>query len=237
MAGQSERAIELGVEGVGISEERGELWARGYMLGATSQVHWRQGDRQLAEVQARAGAATKHVIDDRAGLQLLLETLAWMAAEGGAYARAAVILGSAEHVRQATGLEVSDAQRQQHERSTALGLEGLGQRTFDESYERGLAMTTEDAVAFAVEDRLPSKSTMVAKPRTVIRLTKRELEIARLIANEMTSRDVATKLFISERTVEAHVTNMLNKLGLNSRIELARWLVSVGGTEPVLPAA
>jgi predicted ATPase/DNA-binding CsgD family transcriptional regulator len=237
MAGQSERAIELGVEGVGISEERGELWARGYMLGATSQVHWRQGDRQLAEVQARAGAATKHVIDDRAGLQLLLETLAWMAAEGGVYARASVILGSAEHVRRASGLEIPDAQRQQHERSTALALEALGQRTYDESYERGLAMTTEDAVAFAVEDRLPSKSTRIVKPRTEIRLTKRELEIARLIANEMTSRDVATRLFISERTVEAHVTNMLNKLGLNSRIELARWLASVGGTEPILPAA
>ena len=33
----------------------------------------------------------------------------------------------------------------------------------------------------------------------------------------MTSRDIAAKLFISERTVEAHVTNMLNKLGLNSK--------------------
>ena len=237
MADQSERAIELGAEGVGISEARGELWARGYMLGATSQVHWRQGDRQLAEVQARAGAATKHVIGDRSGLQLLLETLAWMAAEGGVHARAAVILGSAEHVRQASGLEIPDAQRQQHERSIALALEGLGQRTYGASYERGLAMTTEDAVAFAVEDRLPSNTPMVIKPKAEIRLTKRELEIARLIAHEMTSRDIATKLFISERTVEAHVTNMLNKLGLNSRVELTRWLTSVAGTEPVTPAA
>ena len=131
MAGQSERALELGEEGVGISQARGELWARGYMLGATSQVHWRAGDRQLAEVQARAGAATKHVIDDRSGLQLLLETLAWMAAEGGGQERAAMLLGSAEHVRKATGLEMPDAQRQQHERSIALALEGLGQRPYD----------------------------------------------------------------------------------------------------------
>ena len=43
MAGQPERAIALGEEGVGISQARGELWARGYMLGATSQVHWRRG--------------------------------------------------------------------------------------------------------------------------------------------------------------------------------------------------
>jgi non-specific serine/threonine protein kinase len=237
MASQSERAITLGEEGVGISERRGELWARGYMLVATSQVHWRRGDRRLAEVQARAGAASKQAIDDRSGLQLLLETLAWMAAEGGQHQRAAMLLGSAEHVRKVTGIEVPDAQRQQHERSIALALDGLGARPYYGSYERGFTMTIEDAVAFAVEDRLPPPAAMAVKHKTEMRLTKRELEIARLIAHEMTSRDIAAKLFISERTVEAHVTNMLNKLGLNSRIELARWLASVGGTEPVTPAA
>jgi DNA-binding CsgD family transcriptional regulator len=237
MAGQPERAVELGEEGVGISLARGELWARGYMLVATSQVHWRRGDRQLAEDQARAGAASKHAIDDRSGLQLLLETLAWMAAEGGAHQRAATLLGSAEHVRRAGGFEVPDAQRQQHERSIALALEALGQRPYHEAHERGLAMTIEDAVGFAVEDRLPSPTASAARTSTAIRLTKRELEIARLIALEMTSREIATRLFISERTVEAHVTNMLNKLGLNSRIELVRWLASVGGTEPTTPAA
>jgi non-specific serine/threonine protein kinase len=237
IAGQPERAIKLGEEGVGISEERGELWARGYMLVATSQVHWREGDRQVAEAQARAGAVTKHAIDDRSGLQLLLQTLAWMAAEGDGHERAAIILGSAEHLRKASGIDVPEAQRQQHERSIALALEALGRRAYDESYERGVAMTIDDAVAFAVEDRLPTPAQTPAKPTTAIRLTKRELEIARLIAREMTSRDIATKLFISERTVEAHVTNMLNKLGLNSRIELARWLASVGGVEPVTPAA
>ena len=97
-------------------------------------------------------------------------------------------------------------------------------------------MAIEDAVAFAVEDRMPAP-VPAAKTQAETRLTKRELEIARLIAQEMTSREIAAKLFISERTVEAHVTNMLNKLGLNSRIELARWLVSVGGVEPVTPAA
>jgi non-specific serine/threonine protein kinase len=237
MAGQSERAITLGEEGVGISEGRGELWARGYMLVATSQVHWRRGDRRLAEVQARAGAASKQAIDDRSGLQLLLETLAWMAAEGGQHQRAAMLLGSAEHVRKVTGIEVPDAQREQHERSIALALEGLGARPYDRSYERGFTMTIEDAVAFAVEDRLPPPVTMAGTPKTEMGVTKRELEIARLIAREMTSRDIAAKLFISERTVEAHVTNILNKLGLNSRIEVARWLVSVGGTDPVMPAA
>ena len=54
----------------------------------------------------------------------------------------------------------------------------------------------------------------------------------RLIAQDMTTREIATKLFISERTVETHVTNMLNKLGLNSRVHLTRWFASVTDTGP-----
>ena len=139
MAGQSERAIELGEEGVGISEKRGELWARGYMLGATSQVHWRQGDRHLAEVQARAGAATKHVIDDRAGLQLLLETLAWMAAEGDAPQRAA---GDSSVPPSMCAKPVGSRSRRHSGSSTSvpspLLSKPLEQRSYNESYERRL---------------------------------------------------------------------------------------------------
>src|SRR6266446_8982418 len=47
VAGQPERAIELGEEAVQISHDCGELWARGYVLMATSQAHWRQGGRAL----------------------------------------------------------------------------------------------------------------------------------------------------------------------------------------------
>jgi len=50
----------------------------------------------------------------------------------------------------------------------------------------------------------------------------------------MSSREIATKLFISERTVETHITNMFNKLGLNSRVQLTRWLASVTEAEPVI---
>jgi non-specific serine/threonine protein kinase len=96
-------------------------------------------------------------------------------------------------------------------------------------------MTIDDAVAFAIEDKLPSRTRTVQTERRTP-LTRRELEIARLIAQAMTTREIATKLFISERTVETHVTNMLNKLGLNSRVQLTRWFDSVIGAGPIVVA-
>jgi DNA-binding NarL/FixJ family response regulator len=60
-------------------------------------------------------------------------------------------------------------------------------------------------------------------------LTPRELDIARLVADNLTNRQIAARLFLSRRTVETHVTNILNKLGLDSRIQLIRWMGDVTG--------
>ncbi|MFL5862305.1 MAG: response regulator transcription factor, partial [Solirubrobacteraceae bacterium] len=53
-------------------------------------------------------------------------------------------------------------------------------------------------------------------------LTKRELEIARLVVDRRTNREIAEMLFLSPRTVETHVRNIFNKLDARSRVEVAR---------------
>jgi predicted ATPase/DNA-binding CsgD family transcriptional regulator len=235
--GQLERAIELGGPALAESRDRGEMWARGYLLNALCQARWRQGDTELAEAMAREAAACKHALQDQFGLQAVLVTLAWMTAGRGAHERAAMLLGCAEQARQASGIPFQELyQRQQHDESVALATRALGQRAFDAAYHRGLVMTVDDALGLAAtgERQQPAKPTP-ARRGTAGLLTRREQEIAGLIAEELTTREIAARLFLSERTVEAHVTHMFNKLGVNSRAQLTRWLAgtaAAGSAEP-----
>jgi DNA-binding NarL/FixJ family response regulator len=56
------------------------------------------------------------------------------------------------------------------------------------------------------------------------KLTAREREIARLVADGLTNRDIAERLVIADGTVEVHVKHILNKLGFRSRAQVAGWL-------------
>ncbi len=56
-------------------------------------------------------------------------------------------------------------------------------------------------------------------------LSAREIEVAGLVAKGLTNREAAQHLHISERTAENHVKNILDKLGLNSRVQIAAWMV------------
>ncbi|HEY3190279.1 MAG TPA: LuxR C-terminal-related transcriptional regulator, partial [Solirubrobacteraceae bacterium] len=60
-------------------------------------------------------------------------------------------------------------------------------------------------------------------------LTKRELEIARLVTDRRTNREIASTLFLSDKTVESHLRNIFAKLGVSSRVDVARAVERSGG--------
>jgi DNA-binding NarL/FixJ family response regulator len=63
-------------------------------------------------------------------------------------------------------------------------------------------------------------------------LTRRELEIVKLIAEGHTSEEIAEMLFISKKTVDRHRANVLEKLGMRNRVELTRYAIRRGLVEP-----
>src|SRR5207302_11257680 len=59
-------------------------------------------------------------------------------------------------------------------------------------------------------------------------LSPRERQVAHLVARGLTNREIAVELVIAERTADTHVSNILNKLDLSSRAQLAAWAVRHG---------
>ena len=78
--------------------------------------------------------------------------------------------------------------------------------------------------------RLP-KAAESSLPRALLALSRREREVVVLVAEGCTNREIAERLVIGERTAEKHVQNVLNRLGFQSRTQVAAWAVQ-HGVEP-----
>jgi NarL family two-component system response regulator LiaR len=77
-------------------------------------------------------------------------------------------------------------------------------------------------------DQLPHSSKLTTRPKDLEGLTERELEVLEQIARGLTNREIAEKMVISEKTVKTHVSNLLDKLGLEDRTRAAIWALKHG---------
>jgi len=103
----------------------------------------------------------------------------------------------------------------------------LGASRFEVEFNSGQSLTRTAALALALGE---PASTAGKPPHNAGPLARRESEFARLVADGLTNKQIGARLFISERTVENHVRNILNKMGFDSRTQLAGWMaVSDGG--------
>src|SRR5262249_28067466 len=147
---------------------------------------------------------------DLMGVALALELLGWCVAEP---VRAATVLGAANHTWRLFGLPLFGTPLfgESHDTCATRLRTALGDKAFESACAAGQAMGPEQAVAYALGEERPATPPVAAPGPT---LTKREREVADLIATGLSNRQIAARLVISQRTAESHVENILAKLGL-----------------------
>ena len=144
----------------------------------------------------------------------------------GSAARAATLLGGSEAIFavdpvRAHGAVTGRPRAVDPGRAHALGRCRLSSRV----REPGSDMTRDEVVDYVVG--CPATRPPAARPPvTDGPLSRRELEVAGLVADGATNAQVAARLFISERTVESHMASIFNKLGVDTRLQVARWFAS-----------
>ena len=108
----------------------------------------------------------------------------------------------------------------------------LGAAAFAAAWAAGQAMSLEQAVAYALEEApAPAAPASGASAPAPGGLTRREREVAALVARGLTNREIAAALLVTEHTAERHVEHILAKLGLRSRAQVAAWAVAHGVAE------
>jgi DNA-binding CsgD family transcriptional regulator len=224
-AGDLETLKVVSTEGARLSREVGDLYALHMMnlnLGGAAMF---AGDMDESRARYAESLRIAHRIDDRIGLYYLLGALAYHAALAGRAKTAAQLLGASETIRIGAGATVMAVQEpviaETRERASAA----LGPARFEAELELGRRMGRDSAVALA----LGEPATAAAGASSVGDdglLARREAEVARLVAEGLSNKQIGARLFISERTVDSHVRGILNKLGFNSRAQIAGWVSS-----------
>ena len=164
-------------------------------------------------------------IDDRVSQFHLLDASACLAAGSGQARLAAQLLGAGATVGAGAGARLMPflAPLVEHAESTAIA--ALGRPRFDAAFFAGSRLDRDAAVRLALGG---SDEPLEQAPERVGAglLSKREEEVARLVADGLSNKEIGARLFISEHTVDSHVRAILNKLGFDSRARVAAWMAA-----------
>jgi non-specific serine/threonine protein kinase len=166
--------------------------------------------------------------DDPLGTAYCLETLAWNAAAGKRYVRASWLLGAAAEQRNVVGHLLPEVLAELHRKAAEETLLALGAGRYATLHARGAALAVGQVITHALgdADELHVLATPLSGTPRPGPLSNREHEIATLVAEGLSNREIAERLIISKRTVDAHVEHIFSKLGVSSRVQVANWLTS-----------
>jgi len=225
--GNVEEAERLGEEALVLSRLTGDLIATSRALHSLAVVAYLRHDRASLRALSEEGIVVSRNLRSPTGIALGLDRFAVLAEWDHRHEAALMLAGAADGIRVATRAVISPLWVAAIAQALEPARQSLGVDAASRAWTEGTGMAPEKAVAYALaflsEEKDKPKPT--GKPPDPLALTRREQGIAALVAEGLTNRQIAGKLFISRRTAETHIQHILNKLGVNSRAQIAVWAV------------
>ena len=172
----------------------------------------------------RAHSEVHHALSIGRGIQAALgiaegfECLGGLAQSAEDHHKAARLLGAADAIRQKAGSRRLLLYQADHEAAVLELRSTIGDEAFGRAWDQGTALTLGDALNYALRGRGERSRPAVGWPS----LTPAERDVARLVAEGLSNKDIAGRLFASPRTVQTHLTHIYRKLGITSRVQLAQ---------------
>jgi DNA-binding NarL/FixJ family response regulator len=163
--------------------------------------------------------------DDQIGFGACAAVLAWTATSDDQWQQAAELFGASRQALTAVGSPVAlfGSLIENDQRCQAATRARLGDAAFEAATRRGSKLGFEEIIALVTGKQTARPSTSHAAAKAPSALTRREREIADLIAQGLSNREIASALVIAQRTAESHVEHILAKLGFTSRAQVAAW--------------
>jgi DNA-binding CsgD family transcriptional regulator len=187
-------------------------------LTTRARVAIAQDEPDQAERDAHDALACAAEVEAYLVIPDILECLGTLGVDAGSHREAARLFGAAHGIRQRMGsvrFKIYDAG---YEASVAALRDAVGQNDFDSAWAEGSALSAEEAIAYAQRGWGQRK-----RPTSGwASLTPSERDVVRLVSEGLANTDIATRLFVSPRTIQSHLTHVYAKLGLTSRVQLAQ---------------
>jgi predicted ATPase/class 3 adenylate cyclase/DNA-binding CsgD family transcriptional regulator len=193
-------------------------WHQMMALTTRARVAIAQGQPDQAQRDAHDALAIATEINGQAGIPDILECLAELLCGAGSHHDAARLYGAADAIRRRIGVVRFMIHQVGYQASVAALRDAMGQKEFDSAWEDGAGLSAEEAIAYAQRGRGGRKRASSGWAS----LTPAELDVVRLVSEGLTNSEIATRLFISPRTVQAHLTHVYTKLDLTSRVKLVQ---------------
>jgi len=232
------RVDEFSRQALELAELHGAQSSTAYALWSVGIAQWRSGEFDRATLSLRRCIRLFQPMHDLTGISFGVQALSWCAAFAEPGERAARLLGAAQAVWRTSGAKVDETnaysvfdKRSEDALRDAIGSGAFDSEQFRTAIEEGASYSFEQAVALALgedgdADGSDETAATPARPsgEKPGGLTPREWEIAQLLGEGLSNKEIADRLVISQRTAETHVERILTKLGFTSRLQVASWL-------------